>query len=260
MLSKLLKYDFKSLGKKLLPLFLGLILLALFTKLFTVIAGNNAILNIPKGFITAAFIIGLIGIPMITFVLGITRFYQNLIKDEGYLTHTLPVKKSSIVLSKCIVANIYLLASVVVSIVAFFIVFYSKDNWKLIVDFWNQMTQVFTPGLLILTIITSVLGFVMQYFMFTLAIALGQQRNEKKGMYSFVYAIVLYTVSQIISSVGLFGYMIIDPNIMNKLEQEIPSTSALIGLMWFSLIISVVLCGVFYYATVYIFNKKLNLE
>lgn len=260
MLAKLLKYDFRSLGKKVLPLSLGLLLLALFTRGFYWVAGFSKILDIPKGFLTVAFVLGLIGVPLATFVLGITRFYQNLIKDEGYLTNTLPVKKSSIIISKCIVANVYLLLAAVISIASFFIVFYNAELGKAMVEMWNQISQAFTPGLLALTIITSVVGFIMQYFMFTLAIALGQMQNTKKGVYSFVYTIVLYTVSQIVSSVALFGYLLIDSDLMTKLDQEIPPIGALYGLMWISLVISIVLCAVYYYGTVYIFQRKLNLE
>lgn len=260
MLGKLLKYDFKSLGKKLLPYFLGVVVLAIFNKLFGLIASDNMILSIPKGFLMVAFVLALIGVPMVTFVLGITRFYQNLIKDEGYLVNTLPVKKSSIIASKCIVANTYLLLSVVISLVAALFVFYNPELWTLLSDFWTQLSTVFTPGLLILMIVVSVLSFIMQYFMFTLAIALGQMQNTKKGMYSFVYAIVLYTVSQVISSVALFGYLLVDPNLMDKLNSDIPSTGALYGLMWITFVITIVMCVGYYYATVYIFNKKLNLE
>lgn len=260
MLGKLLKYDFRTLGKKIIPLFLGLIVLALFTKGFYLIAGDNVILSIPKGFITTIFVIGLIVIPLMTFIQGITIFYQNLIKDEGYLTHTLPVKKSSIVLSKCIAANVFLLISAIVSIVAFFIVFYSPSLWNTICDITNQIFKIYDSFTVIIMIVTSALGFLMQYFMFTLAIALGQLQNTKKGMYSVVYGLVLYTLTQIITSVFLLGYMVVDPNLMDKLTQQIPPVGALNMLLFISLIATILFCFLFYYATVYIFNKKLNLE
>ena len=102
MLSKLLKYDFRSLSKILVPVYFVGLLLAIITRIANMLAKEFSIFSVPSGFISAIFIIVLIAIPIVTFIFTILRFYQNLIKDEGYLMHTLPVSKNHLIISSFI--------------------------------------------------------------------------------------------------------------------------------------------------------------
>ncbi len=113
MLIKLLKHDFISLMKKLLGIWL----------ILGVIFGIQLLLAEdvePNVFNPESFpeyseltvIALLIGIMVVTlflfsgFVASLPWFNRKMFSDEGYLTHTLPVKTSQIVLSKVIVAFI----------------------------------------------------------------------------------------------------------------------------------------------------------
>ena len=49
-------------------------------------------------------IIGMIAVTVMTTVVMVLRFYRNLLRDEGYLMHTLPVSVHSLVWSKLIVS------------------------------------------------------------------------------------------------------------------------------------------------------------
>ncbi len=55
------------------------------------------------------------------------RFIQNIYKDESYLTHTLPVEKNTIFLSKFLSAIITCLVSLIVIAVCVLISYYSVD-------------------------------------------------------------------------------------------------------------------------------------
>ena len=121
MLSKLLKYDFKSLSKTIFPIYLVSLLLALLTRGVNMLADKFNVFSIPSGFISAIFVIVLIAIPIMTFVFTILKFYQNLIKDEGYLMHTLPVSKHSLILSKTISSTAFILLSFIMSILFLFV-------------------------------------------------------------------------------------------------------------------------------------------
>ena len=56
MLTKLLKYDFKSLSKALLPIYGISLLLALFTRIFNMLVDKFPIFSVPNGFISVAFV------------------------------------------------------------------------------------------------------------------------------------------------------------------------------------------------------------
>ena len=79
MLTKLLKYDFKSLSKVLLPVYGISLLLALLTRIANVLADKFSVFSVPSGFISAIFVIILIAIPIVTFIFTILKFYQNLV-------------------------------------------------------------------------------------------------------------------------------------------------------------------------------------
>ena len=106
MLTKLLKYDFKSIFKSLAPIYLIAILLAFLTRIFNIAADKVSLLEYPAGFVSGLTVIVIIGIPFITFILGIAKYYTNMVKDEGYLTHTLPVRTTSILFSKIIIGSL----------------------------------------------------------------------------------------------------------------------------------------------------------
>ncbi len=261
MLGKLLKYDWKSFQKKCGILFLGLFLLGLITLAFRKIAGANTILSIPEGFITGIYVIALIGLPFLVFYYGFNYFYQTMIKDEGYLTHTLPVKKSSLILSKGIVANVFLLLSVMVSVGCFFLVFGNQELLDGIVKLYDTFIKEFTLYSFILTIVTMVVSFVIQYFMITLSIALGQTKNVKKGMYSFIYFFILYTVSQIVASLVIFGYALFDSKMMTVINNDnMMNMHYLNILLWIGLITNIIFGVIYYFGTVRLFERKLNLE
>ena len=60
---------------------------------------------------------------IVTIVTVIQRFTKNLLGREGYLMHTLPVTESQLVASKLLSSAVWLLASAVVGVVSFVIIF-----------------------------------------------------------------------------------------------------------------------------------------
>ena len=62
MLSKLLKYDFRSLSKILVPVYFVGLLLAIITRIANMLAKEFSIFSVPSGFISAIFIIVLINL------------------------------------------------------------------------------------------------------------------------------------------------------------------------------------------------------
>lgn len=261
MLGKLLKYDFKALFKVLLPLYGVGFLLALLTRLTNTITNGNSILAIPNGFISAMFVILLIGIPFLAFIISIMLFYQNLIKDEGYLMNTLPVKKSSLVLSKGISACVVLLLSTVVSIVLLFVGVYGLWFHGDLISQFGQLYSALGEYKLFswLILIVMLLSYIMQQFMFYGAIALGQKHNSKKVLYSVIYVIVLYTINQIASTL-IFIPMLINPEWSKYLNDTVPPMNILNGYMIASIVLSVIFIVIYYMITVKVLDKKLNLE
>ena len=113
MLGKLLKHEFRATGRTMLPIYAAVLALAVLGNLSIrfVQNTNSTFLRILFGLLFGAFVIGMIAAAIMTLVMMISRFYRNLLKDEGYLMHTLPVNVHGLVWSKLIVSFVWFLAT-----------------------------------------------------------------------------------------------------------------------------------------------------
>lgn len=112
MLKKLFRYDMKYTARLVLPLMLltfGTTLLgSIAMKLMTNVEHSSrfdqsfgeGLLTIALGLVVFGSILILIAFAIITSIIVFVRFYKHFFSDEGYLTHTLPVKTSTLMFSK----------------------------------------------------------------------------------------------------------------------------------------------------------------
>lgn len=266
MLGKVLKYDMKRLGKVLIPMYIITFLLSLLNLGASYLEEINGIFNLISGTMMLFFVLSLIATGIGTFAFSIQKFYQNLLKDEGYLTNTLPVKKSTLIASKVISSTIYMVITVVVIVSAVLIGFYRLHVWDglqfiLHAGFLEQMMGMQEPWALICFSIMMVCSYVMQLLFFYLAIALGQRHNSNRLVYSFVYGIVLYCIQECLGVLLLLVVWLFNPGITEMLTNNVTPSVSILGAIYLgSTLISLITAGVYYALTVYIFNKKLNLE
>lgn len=125
MLKKLLKYDLKWILKVEYIWSIITIILATLLRL-TNYLNDSVITNIIKIVLTSLTIAGMANILFNAIIRTWVRVKNNLYKDEAYLTHTLPVKESTILSSKILAGVLTMLFSVATITVTFFIGFYSK--------------------------------------------------------------------------------------------------------------------------------------
>ena len=91
-MGRLMKYDLRAAMRLFIPLWLGTLALALVNR-FTVHLefSENRILNFFTGLVMVLYVLAALSILVVTLIYIIQRFYQSMLKDEGYLTFTLPV-------------------------------------------------------------------------------------------------------------------------------------------------------------------------
>ena len=116
MLGKLLKHEFRATGRTMLPVYGAVVLLAVLANFSIRVMDHSVhfLLTVFCGLIVAAFVVGIIAAAIMTLVMMIKRFYTNLLKDEGYLMHTLPVSVHGLVWSKMIVSLVWMLLTNVI--------------------------------------------------------------------------------------------------------------------------------------------------
>lgn len=217
MLKKLLKYDIKTINKALIIFYSLSIFFAVLTRIFFMI-DNSMIMNIIAHICSGATISMIFNILINNIIRLWVRFKANLYGDESYLTHTLPVTKNQLYLSKFIISITTLLISVVVILISLFIAYYSKENLQVVKNLLIPLATVYES-----TIIVVILQFVFICFLELMnmlqagytGIIIGHQRNNNKLGFSILFGFIVYLLTQIIAILGVFVVALFNDKLMN---------------------------------------------
>lgn len=289
MLGKLIKYDFKALKKTLLPLCFGAVALSVFVtilmKLFYLYRDYSQNLSrvlddIFGTVLTLLLIFGFLGLVASAFIalfLILKRYYQNLFKDDGYLTFTLPVKTSGILLSKLISSTIWSLITSLFAIVsiAIFVVFGTSRQFINMdaIDTFSRIWEAYwsTPLLtlkdyIIIPIIFTLLVLsseVQNILLLFLAITLGNQVSRKhKILGSVGMYFVVNTVASIIVSTAmiLLTYAGLEQIDNDSIFSITPGMDIVYIYLSVAIVISAALSVAYFFVNKYILKNHLNLE
>ena len=112
MLGKLMKHEFRATARRMLPLFLVVVLLSCFLRISTAVIDHSTrslptILHMLNALLWVLFVLLLIGCVVFAVVVMVSRFYKNLLTDEGYLMFTLPVSIHKLLWSKLLVSSVW---------------------------------------------------------------------------------------------------------------------------------------------------------
>jgi len=217
MLKKLLKYDIQDINK-VLVIFYGLsIFFAILTRLFLSI-DNSFIMEI-IGKICSGVTISMIFNIIINNMMRLWyRFKSNFYGDESYLTHTLPIDKKTLYLSKTLTSIITLFISVLVIVISLFIAYYSKENIEVVKSLLLPLATVYDS-----TVITIILAFVFVCFLEIMnilqsgyvGIVLGHRKNNNKMLFSVLYGFGIYILTQVFTILCVFIVALFNSDLMN---------------------------------------------
>ena len=263
MLRKLLKYDLGSIYKVLSIFYILSILSAIFTRIFFLV-DNSTIANIIAKIFSGVTISMLINI-LINNIMGIWhRFKLNLYGDESYLTHTLPTSKKEIYLSKFLASIITIITSTIVIGITLFIAYYSKENIELVKTLLTPIASIYNSTV-IKFLLVILLIFALEIISIIQSgytgIILGHKKNNNKIVYSIVFGLVVYSITQLIVLAitfisGLFNHDIINLFISNNIDNiQIFKTIIYISIISYSILIITN-----YFINTYIFEKGVNVD
>jgi len=216
MLGKCIKNEFVNRTKQALGIIFALIGMALLVRIADTITSDidNGVLRTVFGFLAFAYVITIIaGIIMAAFLPFLdfrTRFY----KDQAYLTHTLPVKTSTILVAR-MVCDIVLVISISISwvlslCIAFGDAGFYKELVNLIEDafsFLGGLSAVETSKVvlfLILFVVGTCLTTLNTIWTINAAYSFGHSFSKNKKIMSVVGFIGLYIFAVIFLSLVLF--------------------------------------------------------
>ena len=263
MLKKLLKYDLKSIFKFLIIFYSLSLFFGILTRIFLNIE-NSFIMNIIGSICSGAAISMMFSIIINNLMRLWVRFKNNLYGDESYLTHTLPIKKSTLYLSKILTALITIFISVIVIALTLFIAYYSKENIQTLKNILLPIADLYGS-----TVINIILAFLFVFFLeianllqagFT-GIILGHKMNNLKTSYSVIFGFCTYMVTQIFALAIIFIVALFNKDLMNLFfTNEIVNIEMIKVIIYLAIFIYTLALIIAYIVNIKLFNKGVNVE
>lgn len=266
MLGKVFKHEMKATAGWFLPMFIGFVVITILCKLSfessITLFSDSSFMTLIMGIFFALYTIYIVVLVVMTFVLIVTRFYKTMAGEQGYLTNTLPVKSSSLILAKLFSAVIWELAAILLPALSFLIFplghISNADIQLFLQEFYHSFHQISMeiglPWLLL--ILTGIVALISQPLMFYTAIAAGHLFRRHRAIWSVVVYFVINTVIQMIE--GAAALSLAFPYTSAN-DTAMVSTILHSGLLM-RLVFGIVLAVIYYVFTTYVFTKRLNLD
>ena len=284
MLGKLIKHEFKSVNRLMIPLHLGLIAITIIGRFYIQLAlkqypaltGDNVWLNLANMSLMLFYIVALMAVGLTSMIyLSILRPRKNLFTDEGYLMHTLPVSTHAHIWSKLIVAAIWLTIDTALILLSVFTMFVNQDFIRAVFDELPTVLSSFKDafGISMGTAIAVyaplfILSTMASLLVVDMALAIGHSFNSHKLLSSVgVYVgatilrnllgTILQTLAGVVTSgdtagISLWAFNFYYSNL---------STPAVFWMgCAMAALMTVLTMGVAYPLTYYFMTRKLNLE
>lgn len=256
MLKKILKYDLEWCYKPLIVFYILSLFFSIIVRIVESFEPSLIVLIIDK--ICCGILIAmLINILINCFMRVWARFVKNIYKDEAYLTHTLPVSKNKIFLSKVLTAIITLLTSFIVILICLAIATLNEDLWFTIKASLEQSAMYFDSsvgGLILVMIATIFFEFLFMMMSGILGIIIGHKSNNLKIVKSIVIGFIIYSILSSLSLGFVFIAGLINSDIMSLFNNLEVSSSALKSMM----LIAILVYAIYNLGLYFIGNKILN--
>lgn len=256
MFSKLLKYEFQSIGKW--YLLTNLVMIIASTLLGFAVkptieqyssSSDTYVRNDPYSLFLVVITLILIGLVFFsifaTLFIIVRRFYTNVYGKQGYLTLTLPVSSHQIIFSKLLAAVIWQIFNY--AIIGFSIILFSTTALGLgkTLSVLPQVIEFLKldHSDILLYLFSDLLGLFSSVLVIYLAISIGQLFSDRRGLLAFVFYLLI--------NLGLF---IIGLVISHQIDDNFTQY------LLVRLIAAIVISIISYFATNYIMTHKLNIQ
>ena len=147
-----------------------------------------------------------------------TRFNLNIYRDESYLTHTLPVKRTTIYDSKIISSVISILITLVVIAIDLVIVYFDSSTINKLKDIVNNGSVLY---IFITILILSTLEILYMMNCGLNGLIIGHKSNNNKMVKSVFIGIGLYFLIQTIIFVLVFSFGLTNDNVKSLFSSTI---------------------------------------
>ncbi len=275
MLGKLIKYDLKSGSHIMFPAYIFIILCAVFSRIMDIISDISDgslkyitnFLFILSGFIL---ILSIVAACVITLVWVVLRYRNNLLRDEGYLMHTLPVSQAKLYFSKMAAAMLFFLSDIIVIFLSIILSGLPQsygigwDDLKEVIATFHYGAaeykingNIYIASIIILIIIALYLSISQLFISLNIGYSLPFGKGTSRDLISVAVYIATYTIMQIVMVL-----IIIVPIFISSVdvENEAEILRYTQNFLFISIIVMAAFSAICNTISIKIMQKKLNLE
>lgn len=263
MLGKLLKHDLKWVYKLIIIFYILALIFAIIGRGLISIE-NSIVFNI-LGKISIGISISMAVSSIINCLMRAwVRFVRNLYKDEAYLTHTLPVNKKTIYLSKVLTTIITVFTTVAVILLCLLICYGTKSNIESLKNILELAANTYNTTVINLILIISILMFIELFFIVLIGyvgIILGHKFNNNRMVKSVIIGFAFYMLVQVITLAIIYVIGLINPDVMNLVNTtENVDVNTIKILLYIAILIYSIYSVIFYFIGRNQLEKGVNVE
>ncbi len=256
MLGKLMKYEFRSNGRLFILIYAAILAVAFIGGI--VVNGDVRVeVSIPFLILCLLYILLIMALTVITVIVIVGRFYKNLLSQEGYLMHVLPVPAWNHVVSKLITAVVWIALAIAVIILSGLLFIAGSGSFEEFREIFQTdiIRDVFSRWGNEIALVTAAMfvSFARLILQFYVSMAIGASASRHKILYSFLVFIVTIVVINVITSLTNQGAIV---QVVDASGNGVLENADIISGMVFDGICAVI----FYILTVVFLKRRLNLE
>ncbi len=275
MLRKLIGYEFRATRRIYLPAFLAIAVLSLLNGVLFATVWNADTFFAPAGVIFTLYIFALFAVWVMALVYTITRFNNNLLKDEGYLMFTLPARPSQLIWSKAIVSVIWVVLTGILCLISLAVIMTpamlaSTDDmimWSAVFSrvplmlskLWEEfgVSVITLPIEALVGVIAGLFGFCMKIYA---CLAIGNLFQRHRTAWAFGAYVLFGVIVQVVAvlAANIAGWMI--PSGWMSFFMSAPQTVTVNVMLLLMVAVSAVQIVIYFVITNYILSRRLNLQ
>lgn len=265
MLRKLLKYDLRANMKLYLFIWPAMLLLASLQRLLLELPVTGFLGHFLMSLLTGLMVLALIAMAVLCFVICVIRFYSGLLRREGYLMFTLPVKPWMLLLSKLLAAMLTLIPTCIFAYFGIALILSGTTDgvWNTMFNFSQILDQPLSAGTLILaglTVLAAVANMILRVYFVS---CLGHLFRRARIFLSILFYYLIGVLMQITSMLTLVSVNYEPNTFVNSVFTWVETLSfngAMSAFLGTILLINVAIGCVYFFVSEVILRKRLNLE
>lgn len=270
MLRKLMKHELRATGRVMGPLLLLVLVAAVGANISTyrLLETDNGMLNTLGIVLLISYTIAFVASGTMAFVLMVQRFYKNLLRDEGYLTMTLPVSVHEHIWAKLLTSLIWWIAVLAVAAVSMLILVF---NPSILQEVGTNLAQLHIGNLNLsqnlshlVLFCTELLGLLLVggacvCLQFYAALAVGHSFTHHKDALSVLGFFVLPMGWTLIQSIATHLLKLVNPEGIRLWMQSLPPVTQMHLTMLAITAVTAIPAALYYAITAYFLKNRLNL-